>query len=187
MLSEDDDILSVTLSVNEECPSDTRYPVLVTFGIQLADGVCVGEINATVMTISPGDSPVTFSVDANTLEDNEVYCYIASISGTIGECVYISGIIITTSKHIVIIVIIDTGEEDDFPLGLVVGVSVAGVVIIATLIGAIIVVIVVVWYKRKKKEKNEVIYEEPDVKIDTDIPLSDNQAYGHVNMQRMRN
>ena len=30
---------------------------------------------------------------------------------------------------------------------------------------------------RKKKEKNEVIYEEPDVKIDTDIPLSDNQAY----------
>ena len=34
---------------------------------------------------------------------------------------------------------------------------------------------------------NVVIYEEPDVKIDTDIPLSDNKAYGHVNMQRMRN
>ena len=99
---------------------------------------------------------------------------------------YISGIIIT--KHIVIIVITDTGGEDDFPLGLVVGVSVAGVVIIATPIGAIIiVVIVVVRHKRKKKEKNEVIYEEPDIKIETDIPLSDNQAYGHVNMQRMRN
>ena len=79
-----------------------------------------------------------------------------------------------------------TGGEDDFPLGLVVGVSVAGVVIIATPIGAIIVVIVV-RHKRKKKEKNEVIYEEPDVNIETDIPLSDNQAYGHVNMQRMRN
>ena len=34
---------------------------------------------------------------------------------------------------------------------------------------------------------NVVIYEEPDVKIETDIPLSDNQAYGHVNMQRRRN
>ena len=34
---------------------------------------------------------------------------------------------------------------------------------------------------------NVVIYEEPDVKIDTDIPLSDNKAYGHVNMQRRRN
>ena len=99
---------------------------------------------------------------------------------------YISGIIIT--KHIVIIVITGTGGEDDFPLGLVVGVSVAGVVIIATTIGAIIiVVIVVVRHRRKKKEKNEVIYEEPDVKIDTDIPLSDNQAYGLVNMQRRRN
>ena len=34
---------------------------------------------------------------------------------------------------------------------------------------------------------NVVIYEELDVKIDTGIPLSDNQAYGHVNMQRRRN
>ena len=82
MLSEDDDILSVTLSVNEECPSDTRYHVLVTFGTQPeGGGDCVGQMNATVMTISPGDSPVTFSVDAFTLEDNEVYCYIASING----------------------------------------------------------------------------------------------------------
>ena len=88
MLSEDDDILSVTLSVNEECPSDT--PVLVTFGTQPVDGGdCVGQMNATVMTISPGDSPVTFSVDAFTLEDNEVYCYITSINGTIGECIYL--------------------------------------------------------------------------------------------------
>ena len=71
----------------------------------------------------------------------------------------ISGIIIT--KHIVIIVINGTVSPDhDFPLGLVVGVSVAGVVIIATPIGAIIiVVIVVVRHKRKKKEKNEVIEE----------------------------
>ena len=32
-----------------------------------------------------------------------------------------------------------------------------------------------------------VIYEEPHFKIQTDIPLSDNKAYGHVNMQRRRN
>ena len=38
-----------------------------------------------------------------------------------------------------------------------------------------------------KEGTNVVIYEEPDVKIETDIPLSDNQAYGHVNMQRRRN
>ena len=90
MLSEDDDPLSVTLSVNEEYPSDTRYPVLVTFGTQPVDGGdCVGQMNATVMTISPGDSPVTFSVDTFALEDNEVYCYIASINGTIGEYIYL--------------------------------------------------------------------------------------------------
>ena len=50
------------------------------------------------------------------------------------------------------IVIIVTDGEDDFPLGLVVGVSVAVVVlIIATLTGA---TIVVVWYK-KNEEKQE--------------------------------
>ena len=45
------------------------------------------ESTDSLMTISPGDSPVTFSVDANTvtLEDDEVYRYIASINGTIGE------------------------------------------------------------------------------------------------------
>ena len=58
-------ILSVTLSVKVECPSDTTYPVLVTFETQPVDGGdCVGQMNATEMTIPPGDSPVTFSVDA---------------------------------------------------------------------------------------------------------------------------
>ena len=90
MLSEDDDPLSVTLSVNVECPSHTSYPVLVTFGTQPeGGGDCVGQMNATVMTISPDGSPVTFSVDAFALEDEEVYCYIASINGTIGECIYL--------------------------------------------------------------------------------------------------
>ena len=47
----------------------------------------------------------------------------------------------------------ESSSPDDFPL---VGVSVAGVIIIATPTGAIIiVVIVVVRHKRKKKEKNE--------------------------------
>ena len=32
-----------------------------------------------------------------------------------------------------------------------------------------------------------VIYEESDVKIDTDIPFSDDEAYSQVHMQRRRN
>ena len=68
MLSEDDDILSVTLSMNSVCPSNTRYPVLVTFGTQP-----VGQMNATEMTISPGDPPVTFSVDANNVTGGGVH------------------------------------------------------------------------------------------------------------------
>ena len=85
MLSEDDDILSVTLSMNSVCPSNTRYPVLVTFGTQpVGSGDHVGQINATEMTLSPGDPPVTFSVDANNVT-LEVYCYMASINDTIGK------------------------------------------------------------------------------------------------------
>ena len=86
--NDDDDELSVTLSVNQQCPSDTSYDVLVEFGTQSVDGgVCIGQMNASIMTITPGGSPVTFTVDANTvtLRNNEVYCYTASINGTIGE------------------------------------------------------------------------------------------------------
>ena len=93
MLNEDDKPLSVTLSVNEECPSDTRYHVLVTFGTRHKNGSgdCVGQMNTTVMTILPGGPSMTFSVYANTvnLEDEEVYCYMAIINGTMGEYIHV--------------------------------------------------------------------------------------------------
>ena len=88
MLNNDDDELSVTMSVNEQCPSDAGYDVLVEFGTQSVDGgVCIGQMNASIMTITPGGPSVTFTVDANTvtLGDDEVYCYMTSINGTVGE------------------------------------------------------------------------------------------------------
>ena len=195
--------LSVTLSVNELCPSDTSYPVLVTFGTQPVDGGdCVGQMNATMSTISSGDSPVTFSVAGNSicLGYNEVYCYV--INDDTGKyieeytCVYDHTVIHVSS------VIINTPDvkEDDSP-SLSTGGAVAIAIVLTLLVSLPLGVIIGMCLSRcisksrgvQEKEQqlqrgtNVVIYEEPDVKIDTDIPLSDNQAYGHVNMQRRRN
>ena len=195
--------LSVTLSVNELCPSDTSYPVLVTFGTQPVDGGdCVGQMNATMSTISSGDSPVTFSVDANSicLGYNEVYCYVINddTGKYIEEYTYVYD---HTVRH-VSTVIINTPDvkEDDSP-SLSTGGAVAITLVVSILVSLPVGVIIGMCLSRcisksrgvQEKEQqlkegtNVVIYEEPDVKIETDIPLSDNQAYGHVNMQRRRN
>ena len=64
MLSEDDDNY-IKCDIECEGRVSISYPVLVTFETQPVDGGdCVGQMNATEMTIPPGDSPVTFSVDA---------------------------------------------------------------------------------------------------------------------------
>ena len=195
--------LSVTLSVNELCPSDTSYPVLVTFGTQPVDGGdCVGQMNATMSTISSGDSPVTFSVAGNSicLGYNEVYCYV--INDDTGKyieeytCVYDHTVIHVSS------VIINTPDvkEDDSP-SLSTGGAVAIAIVLTLLVSLPVGIIIGMCLSRcisksrgiQEKEQqlqegtNVVIYEEPDVKIETDIPLSDNQAYSHVNMQRRRN
>ena len=80
MLGSGAQLLSVTVSVNELCALDAEYPVLVSFGTRSLTGNgsdCEGQVNTTVLTMSPGDS-VTFSVAADTvsLEENEEYCYI---------------------------------------------------------------------------------------------------------------
>ena len=195
--------LSVTLSVNELCPSDTSYPVLVTFGTQPVDGGdCVGQMNATMSTISSGDSPVTFSVAGNSicLGYNEVYCYV--INDDTGKyieeytCVYDHTVIHVSS------VIINTPDvkEDDSP-SLSTGGAVAITLVLSILVSLPVGIIIGMCLSRcisksrgvQEKEQqlkggtDVVIYEEPDVKIETDIPLSDNQAYGHVNKQRRRN
>ena len=195
--------LSVTLSVNELCPSDTSYAVLVTFGTQPVDGGdCVGQMNATMSTISSGDSPVTFSVAGNSicLGYNEVYCYV--INDDTGKyieeytCVYDHTVIHVSS---VIINTPDVKEDDSRSLST--GGAVAIAIFLTLLVSLPVGVIIGMCLSRcisksrgiQEKEQqlkggtNVVIYEEPDVKIETDIPLSDNQAYGHVNMQRRRN
>ena len=195
--------LSVTLSVNELCPSDTSYHVLVTFGTQPVDGGdCVGQMNATMSTISSGDSPVTFSVAGNSicLGCNEVYCYVINDdTGKYTEdytCVYDHTVIHVSS------VIINTSDvkEDDSP-SLSTGGIVAITLVLTLLVSLPVGIIIGMCLSRcisksrgvQEKEQqlqegtNVVIYEESDVKIETDIPLSDNQAYGHVNMQRRRN
>ena len=91
----------------------------------------------------------------------------------------------------------DPESDNDYSVNLSTGVIVA-ITLLFTLLVGVIIGVCVTWCickSRGVQEKgqqlqegtNEVIYEEPDVQIDTDIPLSDNQAYGHVNMQRRRN
>ena len=91
-------------------------------------------------------------------------------------------------------------ESDDSP-SLSTGGAVAIAIVLSILVSlpvGIIIGVCVTWCicksrgvqekeQQLKEGTNVVIYEEPDVKIETDIPLSDNQAYGHVNMQRRRN
>ena len=90
-------------------------------------------------------------------------------------------------------------ESDDSP-SLSTGGAVAIAIVLTLLVSlpvGVVIGVCVTWCicKSHGEEKgqqlqegtNVVIYEEPDVKKETDIPLSENQAYGHVNMQRRRN
>ena len=94
----------------------------------------------------------------------------------------------------------ESDDEDDSPslsTGGAVAIAIVFTLLVSLPVGVIIGVCVTwcICKSRGVQEKeqqlkggtNVVIYEEPDVKIETDIPLSDNQAYGHVNMQRRRN
>ena len=95
----------------------------------------------------------------------------------------------------------DPESDDDNSVNLSTGGAVAIAIVLTLLVSlpvGVIIGVCVTWCickSRGVQEKgqqlqertNVVIYEEPDVKIETDIPLSDNQAYGHVNMQRRRN
>ena len=95
----------------------------------------------------------------------------------------------------------DPDSDDDNSDSLSTGDAVAITLVLSILVSlpvGVIIGVCVTWCickSRGVQEKgqqlkggtNDVIYEEPDVKIETDIPLSDNQAYGHVNMQRRRN
>ena len=82
-----DELLSATVRVNELCPDDNVYPVMVTFGtrpVMGRDEDCEGQENttSTAINIPSGDSH-TFSVstDTITLRDDEEYCYTISLPG----------------------------------------------------------------------------------------------------------
>ena len=80
MVDADDDPLSVTVRVNELCPSYRDYSVLATFGTRSGTGDCQGQVDVNV-TISSGDN-ATLSVPAHTVdrESNEVYCFVARVN-----------------------------------------------------------------------------------------------------------
>ena len=85
ILNSDAESLSVTVTVNELCPSDRDYLVLVTFGTRplASNGSdCKGQVNTTVMTVTSGDSTI-FCVAADTviLGDDEEYCYRTNTDG----------------------------------------------------------------------------------------------------------
>ena len=76
MVDADDDPLSVTVRVNELCPSYRDYSVLATFGTRSGTGDCQGQVDVNV-TISSGDNAIlSVPADAVDQESNEVYCFI---------------------------------------------------------------------------------------------------------------
>ena len=187
MVDADDDPLSVTVSVNELCPSDRDYPVLVIFGTRPqtgSDSDCQGQVNAST-TISSGDNAI-LSVPADTVdrESNEVYCFIVRVNDirTPAGC--------------------DGGDESEgLSTGAAVGISVALTLLVVLPVGVVIGVCVswCVWkslygqhYETKQKKLQganaAAIYEDPEASgvRETAIPLSHNQAYGQVDLQGRR-
>ena len=99
MVGPDDDQLSITVAVNELCPPDREYDVLVTFGTRPrtgGDSDCQGQMNAS--TTIPSDDSATLSVSADTVdrESNEVYCFVVRVDGTIGEYIHLLFMLVIT-------------------------------------------------------------------------------------------
>ena len=96
--------------------------------------------------------------------------------------------------HILDLLSLDTGEEDGLSAAATVGIAVAVTAMVSLPVGVVIGLCVAWCMMRRgrgatsggtqqKMELQGAIYNEPGP-VDTAIPLSDNQAYGHVNMQR---
>ena len=84
-----DSELSVTVRVNPLCP-DAVYPVLASFGIQMADGCSVQQNDTGSATL--GNS-VTLTADPDNipLGTGQEYCVVISSNGEIGrwlQCIY---------------------------------------------------------------------------------------------------
>ena len=79
---EDGKPLSVTLTVNSECPA-MECPVAVMFGTESEDGgSCDIQQNVTKGPLIPGET-ATFTVDVGSVIrlPDEKYCYLTSLCG----------------------------------------------------------------------------------------------------------
>ena len=199
-----DDELIVIVTINELCLSDTNYPVQVAFGTRpIGNDDCVDQEESDAMNITSGDSEIfSVSIDSIDLQDDYEYCYTVIVNGVhVGE--YIIDKIYTFKSCVFPGMESDPESDDDnSPSSLSTGAAVA-ITLVLTLLVALPVGVIIgccgMWcicksrgVQEKKQQHqsqgggtNVVIYEEPDVKINTDIPVSDNKAYGHVNMQRI--
>ena len=200
ILSSDAESLRVTVSVNELCPSDKDYLVLVTFGTRpLAGGGddCVGQVNTNVVIIV--SSP--HSLWQLTLLVWEMGRSIATLLSLMGKLVSILSTRVHDHAGIISSVTTDDDESVGLSTGAAVGISVALTLLVALPVGVVIGVCVswCVWkslygqhYETKQKKLQganaAAIYEDPEATgvRETAIPLSHNQAYGQVDLQGRR-
>ncbi|CAI8049453.1 hypothetical protein GBAR_LOCUS27223 [Geodia barretti] len=154
---------AVVVSLNPLCRS-VPYTVGLSFGVRENSGeTCLPQQNVTA-NILPG-TPVILPINVTTLPlaDGQQYCF------TVPQ-LNIEGDLPTASTS----TCTDTREEKE---SISTGVAVAITLTISVLVGG-------ERGERKKKKKREelvaAIYEEPVHSVETAIPLSENQAYGQI-------
>ena len=180
MLQTDSPSLRVTVRVNRLC-SEESYTVLVAFGTRPeTGGGCTAQVNATTATLSPGDS-AHFSVDSASLSlaANQAYCY--TINGfSTDEAGPATG---------------DGGGgegREGISTAVAVAVTLVVTILVVLPVGVVIGCCGGMWWMMKRGggggggvgggEKREMgaIYEEPVAAVETAIPLTHNEAYGHI-------
>ena len=171
MLQTDSPSLRVTVKLNRLC-SEESYTVLVAFGTRPeTGGGCTAQVNATTATLSPGDS-AHFSVDSASLSlaANQAYCYTINGFSADDEAGPATG---------------DGGGGGEGRISTAVAVVVTMLVVLPV---GVVIGCCGMWWMMKRGgggggvEKREMgaIYEEPVAAVETAIPLTHNEAYGHI-------
>ena len=85
-----DNLLKLTVTLNDKCTVEPEYLVEVTFGVLIENEDVTNcglnnKINKTSRTVAPGGS-ATFSTEiTGQLESGQMYCYVASLDGKRGK------------------------------------------------------------------------------------------------------
>ena len=162
IMLEDDTPLSVTVTVNEDCPND-KYTVMVGFGTRpKGGGDCDIQREATSKPpLSPGES-TTFSVEVSSVFRgvDEKYCYIIKLDGKPGM---LKLRVLNKIIFFVTVIVDDDGVADVSTLLLGVG-GIADVsTLVAVLLGVsipvgiiivLVAVVAVILCIRKKRRKS---------------------------------